>query len=85
VEALRAFNASAPVLKPRALGLAAGARAGLALREPTHRAAEAGPARRPPATPLLLPPGPRLAQGWRQRMGQVLQSWPLQRLLARSS
>jgi chromosome partitioning protein len=85
VEALRAFNASAPVLKPRALGSAAWARPGQALREPAQRAAEAGPERRLPAVPLLLPAGPGRAPGWRQRMGQVLQSWPLQRLLARSS
>lgn len=85
IEALRAFSASTPVLKPRALGSAALTRAGQAARELPNTTDNSGLARRLPAAPSLLPaPGAGLALNWRQRIGQVLQSVPLHRLLARS-
>ena len=87
--ARRPFSATASVLKPRALGTALG--------DAAARREQSGV--RPPGPPVLsgrLPGAPPLVRaeqarvparpsGWGQRLGQMLQGGPLQRLLARGS
>lgn len=84
---LRSFSAATPVLKSRALGSAAPSAISLANPQPAQLLRTGKPvlASRTAQAPLLARSSPSPATGWRQRMVQVLQVWPLQRLLARSS